>query len=94
MRPNDFLVCMSRHSWSRRLLAVCNSLKLEDVGYTLSSFRSGGATYQFVNMVILVFYNSRVGGRVQQQSSFIFRVLWLHMQHVQLEQKRLREFVL
>lgn len=47
MRPNDFLVCMSRHSWSRRLLAVCNSLKLEDVGYTLSSFRSGGATYQF-----------------------------------------------
>jgi hypothetical protein len=37
----------SMQLWSRKLREACNWLNIGNLGYTLSSFRSGGATYQF-----------------------------------------------
>ena len=47
LKPHDLVVGLSRHQWASLLKQVCCLLCIDDIGYTLSSFRSGGATHHF-----------------------------------------------
>lgn len=42
LKPHDLVVGLSRHQWASLLKQVCCWLCIDDIGYTLSSFRSGG----------------------------------------------------
>lgn len=46
-KPDDLLLGLSRHVWVSLLKQAVHWLCIEEAGYTLSSFRSGGATHHF-----------------------------------------------
>ena len=47
LRQDEPLLGLSRHQWSSYLKQAVQWLCIDEAGYTLSSFRSGGATHHF-----------------------------------------------